>query len=310
MKLVLSLSAMFCASLAFASCATVSVQPATAPERVSAMSIEDIMPLVDDKVQSYGADRVLVVFDVDDTLLTMSQDLGGVGWYDWQDALGDEPGDQAGEIGSTLLDVQGVLFEAARMKPVEETTLSVLNNLRQRGVATHGLTARGPDYFGATYRELRKNDLELGIHTDCKAPLCARPGVLTFEEVQASLLNDFTAAELDEIGLKSSRPAIVGNGILMVAGQHKGLMLHLLIKSYPESDFDAVIFIDDAASNVDDLLEVAEFMPQAVTIVHYERLNHHNAALQNDRKRISEAAAAWEGIETAICATMTARVCE
>ena len=303
----------FIAAASFAvlsSCSSIPEPTPAVSERVTMSSIDEVRPIVEDKIDRFGADRVLVVFDVDDTLLTMSHDLGGVGWYDWQDALGDEAGDQPGEIGSALFDVQGVLFEASQMMPVEEGTKELLNMLRARGVATHGLTARGPDYFGATYRELRKNDLALEIPTACEAPLCANPGVMSFEDVRAALLKDFSEDELSTIGLKTGRPAIVGNGLLMVAGQHKGLMLHLLLESYPESDFAAIVFVDDSMTNVENLMNIAPQLERDVTIVHYDRLNAHNEDLARNDERVSRAISNWSDIESAICGAMTSRICD
>ena len=293
-----------------ASCETLPGQSSVPPIQLESTALSEVVPIIDQKTETYGAENVLVVFDVDDTLLTMSQDLGGVGWYDWQDALSDTPGEQVGEIGDTIFDVQGVLFEASKMKPVEPDTKGLLDRLSEQGVATHGLTARGPDYFGATYRELRRNGLKLGIESPCHAYLCNSPGVISFETIQDALLEDFSGAELEEIGLKSNRPAIVGNGVLMVEGQHKGLMLHLLLKSYPQADFDAIVFLDDSKSNVEDLMAVADLFEEEVTIVHYSRLNTHNEEFAEDDQRIERAVETWTQIESALCRGVTSRVCE
>ena len=105
-----------------------------------------------------GADHVLVVFDIDNTLLAMQQDLGSDQWYYWQSDL--EAADPCSPLlVSDRLQVQGALFHASAMRPTQADAGQQVRRLQDAGLKVVAVTSRGPEYRLQTFRELRRNCL-------------------------------------------------------------------------------------------------------------------------------------------------------
>ena len=85
------------------------------------------------------SDRVLVVFDIDNTLLAMEQGLGSDQWYYWQAALrDDEP--CSPETVNDLLAVQGALFYASAMRPTQPSAAAQVRRMQDEGLQVIILT--------------------------------------------------------------------------------------------------------------------------------------------------------------------------
>ena len=48
------------------------------------LTFREVEKVVNEKQLKYGIDEILLVFDIDNTLLTSETDLGGDIWYQWQ----------------------------------------------------------------------------------------------------------------------------------------------------------------------------------------------------------------------------------
>ncbi|MBT8057510.1 MAG: DUF2608 domain-containing protein, partial [Gammaproteobacteria bacterium] len=82
---------------------------------------EDLSMVADEALQladRLGREQVLVVFDIDNTLLAMEQGLGSDQWYYWQrDLAASDP--CSGMLVDDRLKVQGALFFASAMRPTQ-----------------------------------------------------------------------------------------------------------------------------------------------------------------------------------------------
>lgn len=88
----------------------------------------------------------LLVFDLDDTLITMTQPLGSVGWWDWQSELqktGKDPEKLFTADYQQLVRIQNILFQLIKMEVTDKYVLPFLNNATAQGTIIMGLTARG-----------------------------------------------------------------------------------------------------------------------------------------------------------------------
>src|SRR3989338_4347203 len=77
------------------------------------------------KVKFKDAKNVLIVFDIDNTLLTMEKELGSEEWFDWQEKILADPSQKANKVGENfqdLLSVTGLIFEEGSMKPTQGKT--------------------------------------------------------------------------------------------------------------------------------------------------------------------------------------------
>ena len=66
--------------------------------------------------KDHGEENILVVFDIDNTLLAMEQGLGSDQWYYWQkDLSAEDP--CSPQLVSNRFAVQGAMFHASAMRP-------------------------------------------------------------------------------------------------------------------------------------------------------------------------------------------------
>lgn len=235
----------------------------------------------------HTADRVWLVFDFDDTLLTTRSHLGGVHWFNWQESLlkQDPPAPEAvTQNFGDLLAAQGLLNETTAMKVVEPGLAERIAQL-QRQHPTLILTARGPLYMYDTVAELYRNGLSFSgaklslsptfealfkPYADEEAEQYIKKWHLSPEQVQAWKLD------------RSARFAGYHDGVFFSSGQHKGLMLKLLIER-AQTPPEAVVFVDDSLKNVHQMEAVMGHFSLPVYTYHYTRLAHDLSPREKSR---------------------------
>ncbi len=297
------------------------IESNTVSEIEVAASITDVKTIADDLALSYGAENVLIVFDIDDTLLANTADLGSTAWWNWQGSLAKSNANKIpfGE----LLAANGVMYALSDMKPAEgQTTIDAFKRLNQDGFSIHALTARGPDNRDATLRELLDQGLDFTSAPECGAPLCVKRGQLNGDALIAPLARKrfgfADGAKTHDMGagtikLSSNRNASVSDGVMMVSGQNKGIMLRLLVDSFPKADRPkAVIFVDDSAKNVANVKATSPAFSETLRIVHYQALTHEQTDFMSNEVRQDKALDDLKKLSHTICAVLNnqAQVCE
>lgn len=261
--------------------------------------------------EDVGTKRVLVVFDIDSTLLRNPNDLGGNGWGGWQKAMMATDEGEPGQVATTrahFLAIERALMYLSPLLPTEDGLADQLRRLREAGIASYALTARGVDMRDMTLRELALNQLEFFGHPECGPPLCVSRGVIPAEQVFTAARQVLGDRELKRLEFEKGRKVSVGNGVVMASGLDKGVMLRVLLASL-ERRFDAVVFIDDAGKNVVNVQRVSRYMPQKLSIFEYTG-PHEDHDVSRDDKRQRDAAAAWDSVHSAICANLDSRWCD
>jgi len=222
-------------------------------------------------VEKYSKDNVLVVIDIDNTLLAMNQDLGSDQWYNWQDELlNKEPNspDLVAKDLDGLLEVQGTLFALSKMHPPEPKLPEHVAEIQQLGLTTVVLTSRGFSFRDASERELKRNGYDLAA----TAPTIkeARGLFMPFDPAQPNAHG--LSAEIIEKIKGRLRPVTYSNGIYMTAGQHKGYMLRtLLARTEPKRSFKAIVFVDDHEKHTTRMHEAFEGTSLHLATFHYTR---------------------------------------
>ena len=237
------------------------------PERKSLTTADfsRVNSIVRGFVSKHGSDQVLLVVDIDNTLLAMNQPLGSDQWFNWQDGLLRSSPDSPDLVASNfegLLEVQGTLFALSGMHAPEPDLPNLIREIQDWGVTTIVLTSRGPGFRDAAERELRRNGYrfdESRLHIREKRGL-----FIPFDPDQPSK-HGLTAAI---VAILNDRLAAVtySNGIYMTAGQHKGYMLRTLLaravddKPTPNvaRDFSAIVFVDDHVKHTERMQEAFE----------------------------------------------------
>ena len=177
----------------------------------------------------YGAANVLIVSDIDNTLLTSASDLGGDIWYQWQRGKLDVKPTPAQKVSCLFEDTIGMLYELNPMTVTDPLVPEMVASWQLAGNTVMALTSRDPRYRSATERELKSNGIELD-----QSALTLESGVMP------------------EYRHQMDRELTYSQGVMMTTGMDKGKMLHWILDKTGRH-FDAVIFIDDSRKNIDNM---------------------------------------------------------
>ena len=231
----------------------------------------DAAQRVAEYVQQHGAERTLLVVDIDNTQLAMNHPLGSDQWFEWQEYLLKQEPSSPHLVAAAfpkLLDAQGLLFTAGRMRPAQPDLPALVAGIQQTEVPTLVLTSRGDDFRVATERELENNGYDMA-----KSVLATR-GVPSGRYLPYDL-DDLAAAglttqEAELYQLDEPREVSFENGVFMTAGQHKGVMLLTLLEHAVETP-KAVVFVDDHGRHVHRVYDSLARRGIEVTSFHYHR---------------------------------------
>ena len=155
---------------------------------------------------------VLVVFDIDDTLLTNKpvSEVGSTAWYNWQSKLLSEGSGNPCSAAkgpnrfNELFDLIDLSYLLLDLQPTESEAASILSDLSAAGVATHALTARSPKYIGATLRELDDNGMSFHAPQSvqpktlaaCDGAACMDQGMISHLATERFMVDVFGCAPL------------------------------------------------------------------------------------------------------------------
>ena len=136
-------------------CSSVAIQTESGTTDNPAIFFEDVTTLANHS----DAQDLLVVLDIDNTLLAMEQGLGADQWYEWQKQQSTAgPCDQ--RVVSDRLAVQGALYFASAMRPTHPDMATMVRDIQEAGIPVIALTSRGKEFRLQTFRELRRNGFD------------------------------------------------------------------------------------------------------------------------------------------------------
>ncbi len=277
---------------------------------VSAAAFEavDTMAAVEKRIEAFGtrhgADKVLVVFDIDNTLLTLDQDLGGEAWFRWQRSLLEANGPHELRVAEDfvgLLEAQGVIYSLSRMKPTEPMVPAFLDRLEAKGFRVIALTARGTQLRDSTVRQLSGEEIRFQAPIRCGLPLCAKRGRITGDQVLAAAQKALTAEQVAAFDLEKPREISVSDGVMMVTGQHKGAMLQLLLASAPDPSIKAIVFVDDGLDNVENMEAAFARSDIELAAFHYVHLKADVADFLGSATRQRATDRSWDRLSALLC---------
>lgn len=243
---------------------------------------ESFAPVVEQTqlyAKQFEAERVLVVMDIDNTLLAMDRDLGSDQWFEWQEYLLDHEPDSphlVGENFGELLEVQGLLFAAHRMHPPEPELTKQVKQLQSLGVDTMVLTSRGDEYRASTLRELKRAGYDF-TNSAPRISLFERNGNQPYEtgsrfipyNVDTPAAFGLTSHEVKVFHLPDEpREVSYADGVLMTSGQHKGAMM-LMFMHLAGKPYDAVVYVDDHGRHVSRVFDALARRGLEITTFHY-----------------------------------------
>ena len=218
-------------------------------------SFNEVATLINQKTQLYGHNKVLVVVDIDNTLLTSESDLGGDIWYQWQRGSLEIKPREDQIVACLFEDSISLLYELGPMQLTEPELPQIISTWQDQSLTVFALTSRSPKYRAATERELLRAGIDLS------------KTALSPEGQKAPILRQSIPREMSYM-----------QGIMMTSGMNKGLMLNYMLETM-QQHFDAIIFVDDSQKNIDNLYE--EYKTDSgldMTLFHYTRIEEQRLA--------------------------------
>jgi hypothetical protein len=265
---------LFCAALAgLGGCATAPEPAATIPAKYAVQNLrletDDLGMIADTSIMlagQFGPEQLLVVFDIDNTLLAMEQGLGSDQWYYWQKDLAQTDPCSPLYVGDRLR-AQGALYYASAMRPTQPDAAQQLRRIQDAGIPVIAITSRGTEFRLATFRELRRNGISFW-------PNSLPP--------QHGFPDSFLPSG-------SESPVRYEDGVFMTAGQHKGEMLTLLLQKTGTPSPAVVVIADDKAKYLQQMMETFAGTGTAVHAWRYSREDANVADLDK-----AQAASMWD----------------
>ena len=260
MKITLSIYLpLFFSAILISSCSAVSqhAEPSLVSQNTVTKSIlkkevnafADVVSATSSLSQQYGADKVLVVMDIDNTILTSTTDLGSDVWYQWQRGKLEIKPTASQKVSCLFEDSIGLLYELAPMKLTENNLSQTISNWQQSGHPVIALTSRAPIYRAATERELGRNKVDLV--SSALAPVGQ----------DSLLLRETKGREISYM-----------QGVMMTSGLNKGDMLQYLLEKTGR-EFAAIVFVDDSQKNIDDMYNTYQNVKDVdMRIFHYTHI--------------------------------------
>jgi FMN phosphatase YigB (HAD superfamily) len=243
--------------IATSGCSATQNQSSQSVKVIETRSFQDVIVLSKQKIAAYSSQNVLIVVDIDNTLLTSSHDLGGDIWYQWQRGQLNVKPTAEQKVKCLFEDSIALLYELSPMQLIEDTVPEHIQQWQDQGLTLFALTSRSPNTRAATIRELARAGFDLS------------KTALTSTTQKSFLLQE-----------KLPREMTYMQGVMMTSGMDKGKMLTYILQK-AQRHFDAILFVDDSQTNVDNLY--AEFSARAdtdMTIFHYTKVEEDRIKAQ------------------------------
>jgi hypothetical protein len=229
--------------------------------KATLIPIEDVSK--NDKQRRLNSE-ILYIFDFDNTLMAMKQDLGSDQWYNWQSELlrNKNKKDAVASSQSELFEIQYKLYALGNMRPVEDDTASVVKSLQANGFSVIVLTSRGQEYRTDIEKELSSIDLNFVDSAIGK---------------KGGILEAFLPEQVPD-----SKLVTYQNGILTGSGQNKGLLIKDLLKRVGYKP-KKIIFFDDSQKNITNVQNEFKKSDILVHVVQYDAELSRVKKFENDK---------------------------
>lgn len=240
--------------------------------------------------------QTLLVFDIDNTLLTMTQPLGGVGWWDWQFDLlqhNINAPELFAQTADELQNIQGLLFQLIQMEPTDSEIKPFLNTATHQGSTLLALTARSNVFSNITLTQLQKNGF-----VDADNQLIFNTNGLRLHNHKTSAAGNFNCQSL-------TKTASYQQGVMFLDGDNKGLALQCLLQR-SDQKYTHVLVVDDSQHNLDAIKDV--FLKQAdlqIITVLYNREHAKEAQFRSNTTLQTQAYQQWMNIKRSLHENIT-----
>lgn len=258
---------------------------------VETQSFADIQSQVEELVKKHTAIATLVVLDLDNTLLAMSEDLGSDQWFDWQSTLlGTKDTDAVASNFNGLLEVQTQINSIRTMRLTEPSVLTFMKYLKDNNIPALILTSRGPEMRDSTLKELSRNGL--GVFN----PTLSRTATILPYNLQDPEASCLTAQEAQQWKLSAARPIAIHENVILSSGLHKGAILRNLLCG--KRAFNAIVFVDDKVKNTKAVADAYDGPNPETVVFRYGKEDSRVKAFHGGTK--DSAKAHWKQLQQVI----------
>lgn len=230
------------------------------------------------------ASDILMVFDIDDTLLTSTNDLGSVSWFEWQRRLLEDNKNKVGFVKDfdDLLYLQTKLFYLVEQKPIENNILDFIRTWSTNGININIETARSPDMYAITRKQFDLVGFSLSTNLNDKA----------FKNYAT-----FSLCKDESINPKNM---LYRDGVYFVGGQDKGLSFTCLMQN-SNIKFKHILFIDDQEYNINNFCRnVSKEFYENLQCIHYKKNYHSQKDFQTNRTRQQRTIELYKKLESTV----------
>ncbi len=210
--------------------------------------MEEILPQV--------KSGMLVIFDVDNTLIEPVQELGSDQWFEHRIKEYISYGYAKDAALEKALREWTAIQSITNIKTVEGGTSEIIHKIQQQGVSVMGLTTRGLGLSTRTVEQLHTVGIDLGA----------------------------TAPIQEEIFFMNEKGVLFRGGTLFTAGTHKGNALRKFLKRINYTP-DSILFVDDKISHLMAVESLCEDLGIPFIGYRYGRLDDK---VHNLRKQIAD----------------------
>lgn len=203
--------------------------------------------------EKVNRNKILVIFDIDDTLLESVNFISSVKWYNWQRGravfsnYGRPIKIRPEQKYNCIFSMLGTLFEMGSTVATQKDASQIIQQLAHYDLVY--LTARTTIYRSPTERELINNNLSIDEHQ-------------LGENILHFMLDD---------GHRTAK-VTYEKGIAMSSGLNKGKVLKALLKKLNKS-YEVIYFVDDSQKNIDNMNQVWKDSKSLVHLFHYTRVS-------------------------------------
>jgi hypothetical protein len=183
------------------------------------------------EINKYVDSKTMVLFDIDNTILTAEQSLGSDQWFDYYVNKNLSEGKDKNTAVNVALNEWRHIHKYTKVKPLERDTKEVIHSVQAKTPYVYVLSARS----GATYKMSRDELTSIGIS-----------------------FNNNMNSKIPSLQLYETVDSIYKNGLILAGitpNSGKGGALKEFIKKSGINikNFNKIIFIDDKKHNVDDV---------------------------------------------------------
>ncbi len=264
--------------------------PALASEAFDTPDFADFETKALELAQVYGAENVLVAYDIDNTLLATNQYLGGDQWYNWQSAemKKPQPNDAITQDPEAFAQICAKLLTLSLMHPPEASIPATVRRLQEAGITSVALTARRYDLRDITSLALQDNGID--FTKQALGSIQGYPDTFLPYELAKPEAYGLSKDLVKSLNLEAPRPVSYSRGMIMAGGIQKGIVLRSLMHKTKRS-FKAILFIDDAVHNTKDVQAAFTDTPITVMTFRYGREDQKVKEFQASDK--SEVKRSW-----------------